>query len=145
MNKEVLHAAIGLLARREHSAKELTQKLIKRSFISEDIQPVITFLSDENYLSNIRFAESVIRNKVGRGYGLNAIRQELNLKGVSSDIYTSVLAEQSLDWYELAAQAYQKKFGASPIQDQKDKAKRLRFLQYRGFSIDECLAALNAT
>ncbi|REL25701.1 regulatory protein RecX [Thalassotalea euphylliae] len=144
MNKDVLHSAIGLLSRREHSTKELTQKLSKKAYSSDDIKQVIAFLLDEGYLSNIRFAESVIRNKVSRGYGWNAIRQELKLKGVNSDIYTGVLDELKVDWYTQAEQAYQKRFGHAPIEDQKDKAKRLRFLQYRGFSMDECLTALNA-
>lgn len=144
MNKDVLHSAIGLLSRREHSTKELTQKLSKKAYSSDDIKQVIAFLLDEDYLSNIRFAESVIRNKVSRGYGWNAIRQELKLKGVNSEIYTGVLDELKVDWYTQAEQAYQKRFGNAPIEDQKDKAKRLRFLQYRGFSMDECLTALNA-
>ena len=144
MNKDVLHSAIGLLSRREHSEKELAQKLKSREFPVEDIPPVIDFLIENNYLSNIRFAESVIRNKVGRGYGWQAIRQELKLKGIGSDIYHPVLAEQEIDWYVQAEQAYQKRFGGKTIEDQKDKAKRLRFLQYRGFSFDESMAALNS-
>lgn len=142
LNKSILHAAIGLLSRREHSVKELSQKLKTKSFDVDEIKPVIEFLLENDYLSNIRYAESLIRNKVSRGYGWQHIRQELKHKGVSSEIYNPVLAEQDIDWYQQAINAYQKKFGSSEIDDQKDKAKRLRFLQYRGFSIDECLAAL---
>ncbi|WP_448211458.1 regulatory protein RecX [Colwellia sp. MEBiC06753] len=144
MNKDVLHRAIDLLSRREHSIKELSQKLQSKLFDQSDIEPVIEFLIDNDYLSNSRFAESVIRNKVSRGYGWQAIRQELKQKGVDSDIYTIALNELNVDWHLQAELAYQKRFGDSEIQDQKDKAKRLRFLQYRGFSIDECLAVLNA-
>lgn len=143
MNKEILHSAIGLLSRREHSINELTKKLKVKQYPLDDIAPVIEFLIENDYLSNIRFAESVIRNKVSRGYGWQYIKQELQQKGVTSDIYLSVLEEQSIDWYLQAQLAYEKRFGASEIIDQKDKAKRLRFLQYRGFSFDECLAALN--
>lgn len=131
-----------MLSRREHSVKELSQKLSTKSFEQDDITPVIAFLLENDYLSNIRFAESLIRNKVSRGYGWQYIRQALKQKGVSSDIYKPVLAEQDVDWYQQANAVYQKKYGDSEIKDQKDKAKRLRFLQYRGFSIEECLAAL---
>lgn len=131
-----------MLSRREHSVKELSQKLSTKSFEQDDITPVIAFLLENDYLSNIRFAESLIRNKVSRGYGWQYIRQALKQKGVSSDIYKPVLAEQDVDWYQQASAVYQKKYGDSEIKDQKDKAKRLRFLQYRGFSIEECLAAL---
>ncbi|MFD2164838.1 regulatory protein RecX [Thalassotalea euphylliae] len=143
MNKEILHSAIGLLSRREHSEKELLQKLTVRSFDRDDVKVVIAFLIENNYLSNIRYAESMIRNKVSRGYGWQRIRQDLAQKGVHKDIYQPVLTELGVDWYEQAQQAYEKRFGGTSIADQKDKAKRLRFLQYRGFSIDECMAALN--
>ncbi|NMP32205.1 regulatory protein RecX [Thalassotalea sp. M1531] len=143
MNKEILHSAIGLLSRREHSEKELTQKLKVKQHPLDEIAPVIDYLVENNYLSNIRFAESVIRNKVNRGYGWQYIKQALKSKGIKREIYLAVLEEQSIDWYQQAQEAYQKRFGSSEILDQKDKAKRLRFLQYRGYSIDECMAALN--
>lgn len=142
MNKSILHAAIRLLSRREHSVKELRQKLLTKSFEPEEITPVIEFLLDNDYVSNIRFAESVIRNKISRGYGWQHIQQELKHKGVSQEIYGAVLAEQEVDWYLQAELAYQKKYGDTAAEDAKDKAKRLRFLQYRGYSIDECLSAL---
>ena len=69
---------------------------------------------DEDYLSNIRFAESVIRNKVSRGYGWNAIRQELKLKKVWTAMFIQSVLDwaQAIDWYWQAEQAYQKRFGA---------------------------------
>ena len=42
-----------------------------------------------------------------------------------------------IDWYLQAELAYNKRFGTRYIKDQKDKAKRMRFLQYRGFTMDE--------
>jgi len=37
MKKEILHRAVDLLSRREHSRKELHQNLLKKDFDSEDI------------------------------------------------------------------------------------------------------------
>lgn len=142
MNKEILHRSIDLLSRREHSIQELTQKLSRKDFIRDEISVVIDYLIANNYLSNERFTESVIRSRVNKGYGLQYIRHELAHKGVDNHLVSSILSQQEIDWYQLAEQAYRKRFGYKPIKDQKDKAKRLRFLQYRGYSIDESLTAI---
>jgi len=143
LNKEALHSAIQLLSRREHSEKELTQKLLIREFHPDDLDEIIEYLLKESYLSNERFAESAIRNRVNRGYGWRYIKNELSQKGVDSATVSIVLEELDVDWYLQAQLAYDKKFGEQAIKDQKDKAKRIRFLQYRGYSHDEINAAMS--
>jgi len=143
LNKEIVHCAINLLSRREHSIKELIQKLNKRTFELDEIEPVIEFLLDENYLSEQRFADAVFRYRVGRGYGWRYIKNELKQKGITSDIYNHLNSEQAIDWYQQAELVYEKRFGLTEIEDIKDKAKRSRFLQYRGFSSDEIMTVLN--
>lgn len=142
MNKSILHSAIGLLSRREHSTKELTQKLLLRKFEQEEITPVIEYLIEENYLSHERFAESVFRTRVNRGYGWLYIKNELAQKGISSSLISQLKNNQQIDWYLQAELAYNKRFGTTAVIDQKDKAKRARFLQSRGFSSDEIFAIL---
>ena len=142
MNKTILHTAINLLSRREHSHKELIQKLLLRKFELEEINTVIDFLVDENYLSNERFAESVFRTRVSKGYGWLYIKNELSQKGVSSKIISQLKNNQQIDWYLQAELAYNKRFGTAAIIDQKDKAKRARFLQSRGFTSDEIFSIL---
>lgn len=143
LNKEALHSAIHLLSRREHSQKELIQKLLTREFQQDDLTEVIEHLLAKNYLSDERYAESMIRNRVNRGYGWRFIKNELGHKGVNSSTISAALQEQDIDWYVQAELAYAKKFGERVIKDQKDKAKRIRFLQYRGFSHDEINAVLS--
>ncbi len=138
-----MHSAIHLLSRREHSQKELTQKLLAREFLRDDIAIVTEHLLEKNYLSDERFTESVIRNKVSKGYGWRHINNELSQKGVDSSTISLVMESQEIDWYVQVELAYSKKFGGRAIADQKDKAKRIRFLQYRGFSHDEIMAALS--
>lgn len=144
MNKAALHSAVNLLSRREHSNKELMQKLLAREFHQDDLAEVIEFLLEKNYLSDERYAESMIRNRVGKGYGLRFIKQELAHKGVDDTTIRMALQEQDIDWYLQAELAYIKRFGEQAIKDQKDKAKRVRFLQYRGFSHDEINAVLSS-
>jgi regulatory protein len=113
-----------------------------RDYKAEDIDIVVEYLLVENYLSNERFAESIFRTRVGRGYGWLFIQNELAQKGVNSSIINDLRINQEIDWYLQAELAYNKRFGITAIVDQKDKAKRVRFLQSRGFSTDEIFSAL---
>jgi len=52
------------------------------------------------------------------------------------------MAEEPQDWFELAKQAAEKKFKGVKAKDQKEYAKQVRFLQYRGYSFDQISYAL---
>lgn len=140
MNKKILHIAVDLLSRREHSDQELYQKLALRDYKRDEVTPVVEYLFEKKYLSHERFAESVFRNRVNHGFGWRYIKNELSQKGISSAIVNELNNNQEIDWYLQAELAYNKRFSSSEIVDQKDKAKRVRFLQYRGFSTDEIMS-----
>lgn len=142
MNKAILHTAIDLLSRREHSIKEITRKLLQREYERDEIDSVIVFLLDNNYLCERRYTESVIRKRVNKGYGKHYIYQELKQNGIERYLADEVAENLEIDWYHLAQRTYSKRFGATEIADQKEKAKRIRFLQYRGFSSDEIMSAI---
>ena len=142
-----LHCGVGLLARREHSEFELRQKLSIREFEEADIDLAIERLLEKDYLSDSRFATSTCRYRVNRGYGWRYIANELKQKGVCSIIIQQLRNNCEIDWYLQAELAYNKRFGErqekDPKQAQKEQAKKIRFLQYRGFSHDEIFAVIN--
>jgi len=140
-----LHCGVGLLARREHSEFELRQKLSTREFAADDIELAIERLLEKDYLSDTRFAVSACRYRTNRGYGWRYIANELKQKGVCSTIIQQLQNNCEIDWYLQAELAYNKRFGEHEKKDfhQKEKAKRIRFLQYRGFSTDEIFSILN--
>ncbi len=153
MKQTALHCAVGLLARREHSQIEIEQKLKQREFLQEDIDKAIKVLLAKNYLSDKRFAQSRCRYQVNRGYGWLFIANELKQKGVCTTIIQKLRESCEIDWYLQAELAYNKRFGDKCAIDennkkfdkktaQKEKAKKIRFLQYRGYSIDEILSVL---
>lgn len=143
MNKEILHRAIGLLAGREHAEKELVDKLKLKKYQLEDISPVVAYLQENNYQCDQRYAESYCRTRVNKGYGWQYIKQALVQKDVSHAIIADIKLNDDTDWYLQAELVYEKKFGAKEIVDQKDKAKRVRFLQSRGFSTDQIMSVIN--
>ncbi len=143
MKQTALQCAVTLLSRRDHSAFELIQKLQLREFLAIDIDIAIEKMFENNYLCDERFAASFCRYRVNRGYGWRFIANALTQKGVSSLIIQQLYKSCEIDWYLQAEIAYNKRFGVTPIKDQKDKAKRSRFLQYRGFSTDEIMMTFN--
>ena len=141
-SKDVRLVAMDLLARREHSRRELRQKLLKRfSDQAEQIELEIDRLSDEGLQSDERLAEAFIRARSNRGQGPSRIKMELRGKGVSDDVTSLALEASGVDWYELASEVASKKFGElGAATDLKEKARVSRFLQQRGFSYDHISA-----
>jgi len=128
--------AMNLLARREHSLKELRQKLRRRFADEQLIDHELARLAQENLQSDTRFAESFARQRAGRGYGPLRVRQEMRERGLSDSAIATAFEVADIDWYTLAAEVYHKKFGLAAARDIKEKARRVRFLQYRGFSAE---------
>jgi len=145
LNKAILHCSVDLLSRREHSYKELMNKLKLREHSENEITPVLEYLIEKDYLSEERFAECLFRTRMNKGYGWRSIKSELAQKGVCSSIIIELNKNQQIDWYLQAELAYNKRFGESDIKDQKDKAKRIRFMQYRGFSSDEIMPLVKSS
>jgi regulatory protein len=123
--------ALRYLARREHSRAELQRKLLPFAESPQLLEGLLSELERRKLLSNHRFAE--IRTHIlSRKYGAAKIRQDLKSKGVPDEIVASVSAEGEL---ERAAAVLQKKY-RSTAKTREEKAKRVRFLQSRGFSSD---------
>ena len=143
MTNPVLYQhALNFLARREHSRLELFQKLQRHSSNKAEIEQVLEQLQQEKLQNDVRFAESFIHHRAEQGYGWMKIRYELQQRGVNSSDYQQALEVLTIDWQEIAANAYRKHFDSKPIQDFKDKQKRMAYLQQRGFGFDEIKTAL---
>lgn len=141
---DIRFAAMNLLARREHSLRELKQKL-KRRFPDEDlIDCELQRLARENLQSDERFAESFVRQRANRGYGLNRVRQEMREKGLADSEISLALERVDIDWLATALEVYCKKFGEESPADLKEKARRIRFMEYRGFGRDYYQHLLNS-
>ena len=124
-------AAMKMLMRREHSKLELFQKLQVKGFDIDIINDSITKLVKQNYQSDERFAEDFILMRFNQGKGPVKIVSELKMRGINTfDL-------SAFDWFELAKEIRQKKFGNQLSLDYKETAKQKRFLQSRGFNLDQ--------
>lgn len=133
--------AIKLLARREHSARELKRKLTARGVSDEDASAAVAEVTDAGYQSDPRYAEMLVRSRISQGYGPVRIEAELELAGLPGDEIRAALDTAEVDWRELAVAAHEKKFGAPP-RSSAERAKQYRFLQGRGFDASQIAAAL---
>lgn len=144
--KEAYAVALGLLARREHSARELRAKLHSRGFGTAQVETVLARLEEERLQSDERFAEAYLRQRSGKGYGPERIRAELRERGIGEALISAALRHagetEGIDWFELAASVYRKKYRERPITDMKERVKRQRFMQYRGFSREQIAAVI---
>lgn len=135
--------AVRLLSRREHSAFEIRDKLQKRDFDEAEIEQTIIELQQGGWLSDERFAEAYIRMRQVKGFGPIRIAMELNERGVKESIVDNYLQADDEAWQQGLEQQYRKKYSNRSIADYNDKAKRIRFLQYRGFPLDAIYQVVN--
>jgi regulatory protein len=133
---------MDLLARREHSRLELERKLVARSFDESLVVVVLDELEADGLLSAERFAQSFVESRYARGQGPIRIERDLVERGIDSA--GRYLDDERFDWNALARDARGKRFGLPVPDDFADRARQMRFLEYRGFSRDQIRYALRS-
>ncbi|MFT7247100.1 MAG: regulatory protein [Candidatus Azotimanducaceae bacterium] len=128
-------AAMDLLARREHGAGELCEKLLRRfnksirSQKSRDfetdlesdpeqstdqlralIQVEVDKLTASGLQSDARLAEAFVRSRVNRGQGPIKVKMGLRQKGVDDSLIEQAMAQAEVDWQALAIEIAARKF-----------------------------------
>jgi regulatory protein len=136
-----LAAAVTLLARREFCSIELGAKLSAQGFMPEAVRPALDELIERRYLDDERYVRQFVVVHAERGQGPLRLRRELAQLGLPAALIDAQL-ELHGDWAALARQVLTRRFGASAPRDWPDKARRMRFLQYRGFYNDHIRSAL---
>lgn len=143
LSRDALHGrALAMLARREHSAGEIRDKLREMGGDASLIDAVIAELQVRNLQSDERFSELFVRSRAERGYGPRVIEMALRERGIDKAAAHIALEASGYDWRERAVEVCQRRFGQSPANSPKERARQLRFLQYRGFAGGEIGAAL---
>ena len=142
MAKSLREMAMDMLARREHSAQEVRQKLLAKEVEADNVEQVVQDLIKDNLISDERFTEAFVNQRINRGSGPLKIRAELRQKGISDAMIAEFINERDDVWRETAAEVRIKKYGATFPSDLKEKARQARFLQSRGFSSEHTRYAI---
>ena len=126
-------AALRLLTQRDHSRAELERKLADKAESTEQLESVLERLQSERLLSDHRFASQRVASR-GVRYGNARLKQELRQQGVSDEDISAALPEAG-DEVARCLAVWRRKFSDLP-KTAEERAKQMRFLQYRGFSGD---------
>ena len=136
--------AMDFLARREYGREELIGRLGAAGFKSDVAAVAVDALAAEGLQDDRRFAESFVQARVGRGSGPLRIRQVLKERGLNTGLIDRVLDQLDTDWFEQALEVRLKRFGPGRPTEFNEKARQMRFLQYRGFDIEHIQHAMRA-
>ncbi|MCA8504274.1 recombination regulator RecX [Burkholderia multivorans] len=124
--------ALGYLSRREYSRAELARKLEPYAAEDESVEPVLDALEKDGWLSDARFAESLVHRRASR-VGVARIVSELKRHAIGDALVDELNAQLRETEWARAQAVWRKKFGALP-QTPAERAKQARFLAARGFS-----------
>ncbi|MGO4479201.1 recombination regulator RecX [Massilia sp. 2TAF26] len=124
--------ALKYLSTREHSRIELGRKLSRYAEEGDDVEALLDFLEKNNWLSQERFAESLVHRRAGR-YGNSRVLAELQQHGVKGEELDELKSGLKETEIARAREVWRRKFNRVP-QDAEDRSKQMRFLMARGFS-----------
>lgn len=125
--------ALGYLSRREYSRAELSRKLMPYTENADELEALLDALEREGWLSDARFAESVVYRRAAR-VGAGRIVSELKRHAVGEALIEEVNAQLRETELTRARAVWQKKYGQLP-ETPAERARQARFLAARGFSM----------
>ena len=125
--------ALGLLARREHSARELKSKLALRGFDADENATALERLQSKDFQNDARFGEMLVRSRIEGGYGQRWIVAELRTHGIGEDKALALIAAAEPDWPRLVRRQLRRRYGGKPAASLAERSKRAAFLLRRGF------------
>ncbi len=140
---KIRSAALDILTGREYSRHELAKKLQRKFDARSSIDAVLDGLVADQLQCDRRYTEAFIRSRRMRGQGPLRIASDIRQKGINKELLSSVLAEMEIDWFSVVAEVNRRKYGPERPQDPAEKAKRVRFLQSRGFNLGQVFAAVD--
>jgi regulatory protein len=142
--------AQNILALREHGIAEFRQKLMQKLDFRDApaglLDQLVQTCIEQNWLNEARYVESYCRMAMEKGQGPLKIRQALMTAVEDAGLVAEALALDDDVWLEVAQAALMKKYGECDApKDRKEYARRLRFLQSRGFSGSLCYKAFSGS
>ena len=153
LNKLILNKAVQLLAQRDHSSYELTNKIIqfftKKIKCSEDeyyeqlnqlkieTADVIQYCTNQNWMNDTQYIEKYIVMRANKGYGRYKIAMELKQRGLSTDLIHELLRILDINWSYNAHKQLLKKFKQVNVKNISEKQKVMQFLVTRGYTQDD--------
>ncbi len=137
-------AALKLLNRRDHGARELAERLVARGFTRSAAESAVDGLARERLVDDSRFAEHFVAYHANRGRGPVGIAHRLREAGVPAATIAAAVDGSAADWRRRCAEVRCRRFGAQAPATWAERGRQARFLTQRGFSADQVRAAIDS-
>ena len=128
-----LETAVRLLARRDHTERQMIEKLRRREFSDEQINETIISLKDRGYLDDARLGQLTLEKMVeDKRYGSRGISNKLKELGLAQITENTIRQHypEEAEW-DVAVKLLKRKF---PVWDGSTFSRMARFLTNRGFA-----------
>lgn len=140
--KKAVNKCYDLLSRRDHSVKELRQKLLRTSD-EKNSDRAIEKMLEYGYLDDEKYAEKLLAHllenkKMSRAF----IKQEMYKRGLSRDIISAALQNVEIDNIPTIVDLINTKY-RNKIQAENGSEKVIQALMRKGFSYSDIRSALN--
>lgn len=140
--KKALNKCGDFLSRRDHSVKELKQKLL-RTVDEKSADKAINRYLEAGYLDDERYCRSLVDYLYNvKKYSVSHIKQECFKRGISSEIVSLALEEFEFDNVDTISQLIESKY-MSKLQQENGMQKVIAALQRKGFYYADIKSALN--
>lgn len=141
-------AALTMLARRELSEAQVRERLIRKGYETDEIDPAIERLKLERAIDDARVAAAIARMQVSvKRRGKLRVAQQIARAGIASPTARQALDETFDDVDDgalLAAALGRRLRGDRPIADDREFRRLFRYLIGQGFESDKVFKALSS-
>jgi regulatory protein len=134
VSKQIRKECLRLLTRRDHSRKEIQDKLAFKGYNRSEVSSVVDELSQQSWQDDKRYAESYARVRSQKGFGPVRIAYELRQQGIEAETIEDIVRSMESVWQDILMQVFIKKYAKLETVDSNERSKRIRFLLQRGFS-----------
>ena len=152
---DALDKATAYLNLKPHTAKEVTDYLLRKGYEAEEVQAAVGQLTDYGYIDDPAYARMYFEYGFEKGRGKGRIARELAGKGIPRDIIDQAYdeLEQKPDEHDMALAVAKQIIGESGAEisemsyeeKQKLQAKIARRLASRGFDGGMCYSVARET
>lgn len=134
----------GLCAGAEQCAADIKSKILKQGFDAEEAEGMITYLKQNRYIDDARYARAYAVDKVRfSGWGRLKVRMGLRSKGLEDAVISQALEYiPDSDYEEALWKALVAKAGSLDLHDVKDRQRLYRHMASRGFESQLIISAL---
>jgi regulatory protein len=132
--------ALRLLSNREHSHRELTEKLKPHACSEQELTSLLQWLSEKGFINEQRVLDSLIYRRAPK-WGYARVAQELRQKGLCEEAVLAALGDLRQTEADRAWAVWCKKFSRAPPSPQ-ERSRQMRFLLSRGFDASAVSAVL---